>query len=323
MPLPASHTKHLDLLAHPIPRQPDHLLLPLRQISSSSSEGATKNGNGSTGTTGTTLWLSGQVLACYLSSLPLPTTTASSSSKSNPNFGQNGNTPRPRVLELGSGIGYTSLCLASFGYEVLASDIEPVLSGVLSDNVENGLRVMRASMERGRVGEVVVKNLDWEDVSNRLGKRRRRRGGDNDSRAMDDDAMEKVEVGSNGENGNDDLDWLDDNPWDMIVMTDTFYAPHLIAPLWDTLEYVSTSQPASNTTTTSSPPSTRIPPIYIGIEVRDPPLIAQALEEGRQRGFELKKIGKKRVGKELERWGWKSEDWEGVEIWKAKWRGGG
>ncbi|KAK8846844.1 hypothetical protein IAR55_005932 [Kwoniella newhampshirensis] len=306
MPLPASHTKHLDLLVHSIPRQPDHLLLPLRQISSGSGK------SGSTGTTGTTLWLSGQVLSAYLSSVSLPQTlsttnnnnsnnTLSSSSLSGKNSGV-----RPQVLELGAGIGYTSLCLASTGWDVVSTDIEPVLSGVLRGNIEDGLRVIRANLSLGSVGGIEVRELDWERVT----------------------SCER-----------DTLDWLDQKEWDMIVMTDTFYAPHLIGPLWDTLAYVSTpriastSHPPTSTQETRQPPgplSTTMtskartpPPIYIGIEIRDPSLISQALEHGRKRGFELKKVGRKRVGKEVERWGWKSEDWEGVEVWKAKWRGGG
>ncbi|ORX34481.1 putative methyltransferase-domain-containing protein [Kockovaella imperatae] len=157
--LPASETKHLTLLHHPIPCS--DILLQLRQRSigenlkpdnETLSIGATTRHvkHEGTGTTGTTLWLGAQVLACYLVSalprvLPVP-------------FG--GRSTRGRVLELGSGTGYLSLVLASMGYTVLSTDIEPVLSTVLKPNVEAGLHQIRASAN-GSNGLIVVQNLDW------------------------------------------------------------------------------------------------------------------------------------------------------------------
>ncbi|WVQ84148.1 hypothetical protein IAT38_006295 [Cryptococcus sp. DSM 104549] len=300
MPLPASQTKHLPLLTHPLPRHPS-LHLSLRQISSDSS-----TSSGSTGTTGTTLWLSAQVLSAYLSSLPLPSPSPPAGAvDSSVVPGAAAEKRLPRVIELGAGIGYTALVLASLGWRVVATDIEPVLSGVLRPNVENG---RRALLQGGLSADVEARELDWVAV-----------GG----------------VGV-GEDAGEDYRWLregeggDREGYDMIVMTDTFYAPHLIDPLWSTLIYLSSPPhrpssplpPSSSTSTPSTATPHKSPPIYIALEARDPTLIARALATGKAKGFELKKVGK-RVDKEVDRYGWASEDWEGVEVWKAKWKGEG
>jgi len=160
-PLPASQTKHLSTLLHPLPRNPS-ILLSLRQISSIPSTSSTPSSlpssttfkpaspqtSGSettvtretTGTTGTTLWLSSQIVANYLLSLPHPHSHPHTSPQA-----QTRPETRERVLELGSGVGYLSLVLSSMGYDVVASDVEPVLSSVLLPNIEDGLRVLRST----------------------------------------------------------------------------------------------------------------------------------------------------------------------------------
>jgi hypothetical protein len=87
-PLPASLTKHLSTLSHPLPKDPS-TSLQLRQVSESSASA----GEG-TGTTGTTLWLGAQVLGCYLSE-----TLGVGSA-------EGGGKERKRILELGGGVGY-------------------------------------------------------------------------------------------------------------------------------------------------------------------------------------------------------------------------
>jgi hypothetical protein len=91
---PASLTKHLDSLSHPLPRQVStlaniSLFVELQQKSSTSSE---SKGTGTTGTTGTTLWLGAQLMAAYLSE-----TLA---------FIPADHEPRKKVVELGGGVGY-------------------------------------------------------------------------------------------------------------------------------------------------------------------------------------------------------------------------
>lgn len=112
--LPAGETKHLPILSAALPKG---RIVTLRQLNDNQS------------TTGTTLWPGGQVLAAYLAD----------SKPSN-----------ARVLELGAGIGYLALSLQDSGYNVTATDVEPVLSLVLRPNV-------------GQTVEVA--ELDWFDLS--------------------------------------------------------------------------------------------------------------------------------------------------------------
>jgi hypothetical protein len=105
---PASLTKHLLLIHHPLPRQclppgaeQDESILRLKQISFSNSSSddnySREKGASSTGTTGTTLWLGGQLMSCYIAeTLPAGSTL------------NNGQRQHKRVLELGGGIGFLS-----------------------------------------------------------------------------------------------------------------------------------------------------------------------------------------------------------------------
>jgi len=184
---------------------------------------------------------------------------------------------RASVLELGSGVGYLALTLASMGYDVVASDIEPVISTVLRPNVEDGLRVLRGSM--GDVGDVRVVDLDWtvDDPIGLLLERGLGRG---------------REIST-------------------IISTDTIYHPPLIKPFFNTLAGLCRGGNAS-------------PVIILGIERRDSEMVDRALEVGMEMGFDLKRVGKGRVEKVVEKagWGWKGgEGWEGVEIWRGRLRG--
>jgi predicted nicotinamide N-methyase len=268
--LPASQTKHLAVLTHPIPRNPT-IVLELQQITSAPSIPG-RAANTGTGTTGTTLWSSSQVIAAYLSSLA--GITSPDTTKSH------------RVLELGSGVGYISLCLASWGWNVTASDIEPVLSTVLAPNIKKNI----AKVYGGSVRPIAI---DW--------------------------TMELPEE-LTGE-------------YDMIITADTIYHPPLVLPLFNTIKKICQAQKSQ-------------PIIYIGLERRDSRLVDGALEAGREVGFEITRVGRGRVQKALDRAGWsqvrkaikvdqadedgedesfgeESEDWgwDGVEIWKARWRG--
>lgn len=171
-PLPASDTKHLTTLHHPVPGS--NTILPLKQLSAN------------TGTTGTTLWLSAQLLALYFSSLP---------------------SKRGVVVDLGSGVGFLPLCLASKGWEVVASDTRHVIDSVLAENVRVGLEVLDRDVKKDKLGsgDVKVTELDWEEVS-LIG------------RTPDILAGKKIE---------------------MITTSDTIYAPHLLDPLFRTLRILS------------------------------------------------------------------------------------
>jgi predicted nicotinamide N-methyase len=234
-PLPASSTKHLSILHHHIPFTPT--TLPLRQISSSTT-------GESTGTTGSTLWLSAQLLSLYLLSLPAPR-------------------KRVTVLDLGSGIGYLPLCLRSKGYEVIATDIPQVIESVLKDNIGNGMRIIDPTGQE--VIEVIP--LDWTEVAS----------------AGLPTSLQGRKI-------------------DIITTSDTFYAPHLLKPLLETLQALFQSNPV----------------IYVGLERRDPGLIESALEEARGMGLKLNRIDGARVERLMLDAGWEAEEWDDVEIWKGK-----
>lgn len=283
-PLPASSTKHLDVVHHSLPR--DHLtVFQLCQISATSSTG--RNGtteSESTGTTGTTLWLGGQVLACYLSALaPAPSASAS---KTNVKC----------AVELGAGVGYLSLVLASLGYDVTATDIPPVLDSVLAPNIAAGLdRLTRRVATPVFAGKVPSRNL---------------------SRAKDLPGRKEII----GRITARELDWLNPDPDvealrpDVIVTSDTIYHPVLVPALFGTIARLS----ASSVIAGKKPPT-----IYLCLERRDSRMVDSALSQAATFGIQLKRIGHGRVAKSVERagWDWKDEDWEGVEVYKGKWTG--
>ena len=123
--LPAHQTKHLSQLPYHF-RTPAVTFL-LHQTDTS-------------GSTGSSLWLSSQVLASYLVSEYRPSTRP----------------PPERVIELGAGTGLLSLLLAHLGSQhVSATDIPPVLDAVLSPNVQ------RAALGN----RVHVTHLDWSQPS--------------------------------------------------------------------------------------------------------------------------------------------------------------
>jgi hypothetical protein len=155
--LPASLTKHLPTISHPLPRQcftshssqdESTTIVRLRQISSSSSSSPSSQNTSSssnsseskppttkethsslpgsttlnptsvasTGTTGTTLWLGGQLMSCYIAEvlpngfiLTPPTSTINNRDGGVDEKGSGGNGRRSkRVLELGGGVGFLS-----------------------------------------------------------------------------------------------------------------------------------------------------------------------------------------------------------------------
>ncbi|KAG9101671.1 hypothetical protein FRC06_002736 [Ceratobasidium sp. 370] len=84
---------------------------------------------------GTALWLPGQVLSAFLGSLPSPKSA------------------RPRAIELGSGIGFTALVLASLGWDVVATDAHPAVLSLLEQNVRRN--------NSDLPGTIQVCKLDW------------------------------------------------------------------------------------------------------------------------------------------------------------------
>ena len=290
--LPASETKHLDVVHHSLPNANDlRTVLTLRQLSGTTTtrhdkgihKGLDGNGNGigtqgtGTGTTGTTLWLGAQVLACYLSAT-LPSGSPSTGTK--------------KVLELGSGVGYLSLVLASMGYGVIATDIEPVLSSVLRPNIEDGLRVLRGRGAETGTGDISVKHLDWNVF-----------------------VFAATEAESSELKPLEEEEGFGFGHLNTIVMSDTIYHPPLILPLFSTIRRLSVQSGHGHGLPT--------PTLYFALERRDSRLVDQALETARSMGFELKRVGNGRVAKAVRAtgWGWRDESWAGIEVWKGRYKG--
>jgi len=149
---------------------------------------------------------------------------------------------------------------------VIATDIPQVIESVLKRNINDGLAVIDPT---GKAGIEVIP-LDWTQVS--------------------PNGLPTSLVG---------------RKIDIITTSDTFYAPHLLIPLLETLRFISLE---SNTQ----------PVIYVGLERRDPGLIDRAMEEARVMGLKLNRIDGGRVEKLMIDAGWEVEEWDDVEIWKGK-----
>ncbi|CAE6418560.1 unnamed protein product [Rhizoctonia solani] len=258
---PAHNTKHLPFLHIPFR---EHLF-----VLAQADDGASN---------GTALWLSGQVLAAYVASLPPPAKNAA------------------HVIELGSGIGFTALVLASLGYHVLATDAHPSVISLLTQNIQRNSQNLPGSVQVRELDWCVPpERWDWSDPSSITSPR----------------AYSDVVPRS----------------FDLIVTADTLYVPHLTPHLLRTLDHIQALTPV----TRSSPPSSnsnqseannnhrpRRPTTLVALERRDPALIdsALALVPG-----SLTRIPHKKLSKALQGvgWNWDASDWEGVEIWKIKW----
>lgn len=95
-------------------------------------------------TTGSTLWLSSQILSCYLQT----------------HYKRQTSFRRPLALEVGAGVGLTSLILEQLGWNVLSTDIEPPLNTVLRPNIE-----------RNSTGNIQVERLDVTQARSTLSAR--------------------------------------------------------------------------------------------------------------------------------------------------------
>ena len=260
--LPASHTKHLDRLSHPLPHKHD-IFLDLRQASSLLS-------GESTGTTGTTLWLSAQVVSLHLASLGVPARDP---------LGR-----RPVAVELGSGIGYLALVLASLGYDVIATDIGPALP-LLAENIDKNLYTLQQKVGYDNVGSIQVLELDWEEVS---------------TSGRLPAALEAIPELS------------------LIITTDTVYAPQLVEPLFHTISFLSSTRDDTSNQLAGLSPKRRAPTVVVGLERRDCALVDTALQRAAGFGLDLKRVARPKLSKEVSRWDWTMEDWEGIEVWKGR-----
>ena len=114
-PLPAHQTKDVSPLNYPLTSYKTVQIIQKSPLDSIS--------------TGTTLYLSSQLLAHYIQET-LPRGT--------------------KAIELGAGTGLVSIALGILGWEVWATDLTNVIDDVL-----------RINIERNREGTIVVQELDW------------------------------------------------------------------------------------------------------------------------------------------------------------------
>ncbi|KAG0638371.1 hypothetical protein HOY80DRAFT_906397, partial [Tuber brumale] len=131
-PLPAHKTKHLETLHYPIPNTLHILTLTQTQSPSSSAS------------TGTTLWLSSQLLTYHLLTLFLPL--------------PHRRRPHGRAIDLGAGTGLTSHILSYLGFRVCATDLVQITGAILSKNVARNEDLL-ASI--AGTSPISIRALDW------------------------------------------------------------------------------------------------------------------------------------------------------------------
>ncbi|KAJ7774765.1 hypothetical protein B0H16DRAFT_1508260 [Mycena metata] len=249
--LPATTTKHKKLLVCPFADSVFHL--------HQSDDGVSN---------GTALWLGAQCLSAYLAYSAVVK-------------------PGMRAIELGSGIGLTSLALAHLGCHTIATDLPWVIAKCLAKNIENN----RARLP-STAGELSVRELDWTIPP--------------DQWVFDHDTIIASPACSPPE------PQQYPHKFDIIVSADTVYSRELVTPFLRTLHALCTS---------SAP---RIPMAFICIERRDNAVIDQMLQDAQSIWcFAVTRVPPRKLSKALEKSGckWAKDDWDGVELWKLTYRG--
>ncbi|KAL5511661.1 hypothetical protein ACEPAH_4879 [Sanghuangporus vaninii] len=255
---------------------------------------------------------------------------------------------RSRAIELGSGVGLTSLVLAAQGWSVLATDTPAVVHSVLRPNIRRNTRNTTntitttdgssATATTRFLGTVQVRALDWtvppeewnwsdpESVtgswSSAMTVSRDIRIRTRMSRAVTDENFEAP-----GEE-------LLGPPFDLIVTADTVYSPDLIMPLLRTIKHLIllSASPPQHTVISESKSESKLkfnskqkqkkscPAVYLVLEKRDPAQLASFFSQAHDIwGLGAQRIPTPRVRRAMSRAGlshWKKEDWEGVEVWK-------
>ncbi|KLO12606.1 hypothetical protein SCHPADRAFT_407983 [Schizopora paradoxa] len=316
MPLPAHETKHISSLSYPS----RDVVFQLAQRNDGASNG-------------TALWLGAQILSAFLADVLSSSTTANRHSRSTesnlpvrscrvppdgtakgPNALRVPDQPtrNPTAIELGSGIGLSALTLASMGWDVLATDIQPVVDAVLRPNVRNNAQVLHP-------GSIQVRELDWTIPP--------------EAWRWDDQLIIASHstanaISSENPQGNKMQNTFDDGgdlgnanlkqptpQFDLIITADTLYSAALITPLLRTLHNLCAVSVREVETGHQSKP----PLIYLALENRDPELVSSFFDVARKDwNFTTTQLPKRRIQKALERskLKWERKDWEGVEVWK-------
>ncbi|GJE90852.1 hypothetical protein PsYK624_069960 [Phanerochaete sordida] len=262
-PLPAHQTKHLPALDYRF----RHSLFHLAQLD---------NGN----TNGTALWMGAQVLSAWLSRL-----------LDKPRARQTVPSRRPRVLELGSGIGLSALALSSLGYDVLATDLPDVIDSVLAANIANNVSDLPSES-----GTIELRALDWTTPPS-------------DWTWIDNAIIASTSRPTAPFTASQPCSLAP--PFDLIVTADTVYSPHLVEPLLRTLQHLYTL----SVTLADSEKAIK-PTLYICVERRDPALVDDFLGKARKI-FTVTRVPQRKVVEAMEKGGllWAKEEWDGMEIW--------
>ncbi|EPQ26361.1 uncharacterized protein PFL1_06009 [Pseudozyma flocculosa PF-1] len=308
-------TKHLSTLVYHFPSL--HTSFDLAQTDTSNS-------------TGSSLWLSSQVLASHLISLSFRHSGTIAAAQQDQQ-GRDGRRGRRTAIELGSGTGLLSLLLARLGWHVIATDIQPVLSTVLRRNTRTA-RFLPAMATSG--GKLEVRQLDWTcpphdwDWSRRgniAGPPNHGGGGVDqyqDQHLDDEDDYADVTRTLRATEGTTP-------DFDLILTADTVYEPSLVRPLIRALSHLYRSHSAFDRPHTHEQQehgrrATRSPSrphILLALERRDGATIDAALAVARDEfGLDFQRIPHRKVKKTFDSHGdgrsWRRDDWLGVEIWQ-------
>ncbi|KAJ9127329.1 hypothetical protein QFC24_000736 [Naganishia onofrii] len=188
------------------------------------------------------------------------------------------------------------------GYQVTTTDIDPPMTQVLRPNIERNVTRMNLT-------PITVTELDWCNLPA------------SDGKGIPDAQIDVEHALLHG-----GRQW--NQPWDIVLTTDTIYHVDLVQPLLRWIRILSvTSQSANDNGLESSDPQTPVyPPVFVALENRDPTLVANALALANSYGFVTKRISQSRVDKCLAKTGWSwdrslKSDYDGIQIWKWRYSG--
>lgn len=305
-PRPASDTKNEDVLLYAIPSLDTQFRL--KQVSTVGTS------------TGTTLWLSSQILVCYLIETERKQRRRRGATGAGTAAAGAANMRRPLVVDLGAGVGLTSLVLAALGFDVITTDIDPPYSSVLLPNIAaNSPPPSRSGAVTRCGGQIVTLLVDWTVA------------GDVDALLAEADARGGA---------------------DLVVTADTLYSPSIVDSLLACLARLkrrgtlrqqqldvqqeekdeeeqeqrrkpevkakAKAKAGKGKKGTAKVNGTRV---LVALERRDPSLIEMSLARARssEHGLEPERVPQRvlnrAVDDHLGRCHWSRHDWDGVEVW--------